>query len=229
MNEFHIPAVSYKPEAAPVTPYQRAADVWDQRIGDARTQAKNWRLAALLTIAYATIATAGLVFQSTKSSVIPYVVRVNGDGLIQAIGPARQTDYRPGRPEIQYFLEQFVGNVRSLPLDPVLAKQHWLSAYDYLRKGAANTLNEIANREQPFSRLGKETVAVRVKSAIPLTRDSWQVRWEETDFSKEGTSTGARGMTGVFYLEITPPKDERTLRVNPLGLYIRSFSWSRDL
>ena len=28
----------------PVTPYQRAAQVWDDRIGSARVQAKNWRL-----------------------------------------------------------------------------------------------------------------------------------------------------------------------------------------
>jgi type IV secretory pathway TrbF-like protein len=29
-----------------VTPYQKAAQVWDERIGSARVQAKNWRLIA---------------------------------------------------------------------------------------------------------------------------------------------------------------------------------------
>ena len=33
----------------PVTPYQRAAQAWDDRIGSARVQAANWRLAALPT------------------------------------------------------------------------------------------------------------------------------------------------------------------------------------
>ena len=31
----------------PVTPYQKAAQVWDQRIGTARAQAHSWRLFAL--------------------------------------------------------------------------------------------------------------------------------------------------------------------------------------
>lgn len=229
MNEFNTPALSYKPESAPVTPYQRAADEWDRRIGTARVQAENWRYAALSALALAMLLTGGLVSQSVKSTVTPYVVQVNGDGVVQAVGPARQTNFRPGKPVIEYFIVQFITKVRSLPLDPVVAKNQWLSAYDFLRKSAANTLNEIAVREQPFSKIGQETVSVRVKSVVTLSKDSVQVRWEESSFSKEGVSTGVKGMTGIFNIEITPPTDERKLRANPLGLFIRQFSWSRDV
>ena len=229
MNELNTPAVSYKPGEAPVTPYQKAANEWDERIGNARVQAKNWRLAALAALALAAVLAGGLVFQSAKSTVVPYVVQVNGDGVVQAVGPARQTNFRPGKPVIEYFIVQFITKVRSIPLDPVVAKNQWLSAYDFLRKNAANTLNEIAVREQPFSKIGQETVAVRIKSVMALSRDSVQVRWEETSFSKEGVSTGVKGMTGIFNIEITPPADERKLRANPLGLFIRQFSWSRDV
>jgi type IV secretion system protein TrbF len=229
MNEFNVPAISFKPGEAPVTPYQRAAAEWDSRIGQARVQAKNWRLAALAALALAATLAGGLVFQSAKSTVTPYVVQVNGDGVVQAVGPARQSNFRPGKPVIEYFIVQFITKVRSIPLDQVVAKNQWLSAYDFLRKGAANTLNEIAVREQPFAKIGQETVAVRVKSVVSLSRDSVQVRWEETSFSKEGVSTGVKGMTGIFNIEIAPPTDERKLRANPLGLFIRQFSWSRDV
>ena len=30
----------------PVTPYQKAAQIWDQRMGDALSHARNWRLVA---------------------------------------------------------------------------------------------------------------------------------------------------------------------------------------
>jgi len=229
MKEFQAQTANYKPAQAPVTPYQRAAEEWDDRIGNARVQARNWRLAALSTTALAAILAGGLVFQSAKSTVTPYVVQVNSDGIVQAIAPARQINYRPGKPVIEHFLIQFITNVRSLPLDPVVAKNQWLTAYDYLRKGAANTLNEIANREQPFAKIGQETVAVHVKSVVPLSKDTYQIRWEETDFSKEGVSTGTKGMTGIFNIELVPPTDERKLRVNPLGLFIKQFSWSRDV
>ena len=35
----------------PVTPYQKAAQAWDERIGSARVQAKNWRLMAFGSLA----------------------------------------------------------------------------------------------------------------------------------------------------------------------------------
>ena len=229
MHELKAPTETYKPGEAPVTAYQKAAEEWDRRIGTARVQAKNWRLAALSAMALAAILAGGLIFQSAKSTVVPYVVQVNSDGIVQAAGPARQVNYRPGKPVIEHFLVQFVTNVRSLPLDQVVAKNQWLSAYEYLRKSAANTLNEIAVREQPFSRIGQETVAVRIKSVVSLSRDSYQVRWEETSFSKEGVSTGVRGMTGIFYIEVVPPTDEKKLRANPLGLFIKQFSWTRDI
>ena len=43
MNIFKRPAVHYGKTPEPETPYQKAAQVWDERIGSARVQAKNWR------------------------------------------------------------------------------------------------------------------------------------------------------------------------------------------
>ncbi len=43
---FKRPQVRYADTPQPATPYQAAAQVWDERIGSARVQAKNWRLMA---------------------------------------------------------------------------------------------------------------------------------------------------------------------------------------
>ena len=43
---FKRPSVRYGRTPEPETPYQKAAQVWDERIGSARVQAKNWRLMA---------------------------------------------------------------------------------------------------------------------------------------------------------------------------------------
>ena len=76
----------------PVTPYQRAAQAWDDRIGSARVQAANWRLAALGSLALAFVladgqykpADAQIAFhlaefvKNTRSiSIDPIVVRQN--------------------------------------------------------------------------------------------------------------------------------------------------------
>ncbi len=228
-NELNDPPTTYRPGSAPVTPYQLAAQEWDMRIGSARRQAENWRIIALSLCALSLLLAGGLIYQSAKATVSPYVVRVNNDGEAQAIAPAGRANYQPGTREIQYFLSQFVTWVRSVPLDPVVAKNQWLSAYNFLRPRSAVALNAIDQREQPLAKVGVETVTVRIKSVVQLSSKTYQIRWEETTISREGVPTETRGMTGIFTTEITPPTDEKKLRDNPLGLYIEQFSWSRDV
>lgn len=148
---------------------------------------------------------------------------------MEAVGPANRTNYQPDRKVIEYFLSQFIHQVRTIPTDAVLARNQWLTAYAFLRQGAANTLNEIAQKEQPLQRVGQEAVSVQVRNVVPMSQDSFQLRWEETTYNKEGVTMETRNMTGVFTVEIAHPTDEARLKVNPLGLYIRQFSWSRDV
>ena len=48
---FKRPATHYGKSPQPETPYQRAAQVWDDRIGSARVQARNWRFMAFGSLA----------------------------------------------------------------------------------------------------------------------------------------------------------------------------------
>ena len=82
----------------PETPYQRAGQVWDERIGSARVQARSWRLLAFGSLALATGLSGAVVWQSTQSRVVPYVVEVDRLGEPRAISPA-EADFRPTDPE----------------------------------------------------------------------------------------------------------------------------------
>lgn len=50
---FKRPIQGYGKTPEPVTPYEKAAQLWDERIGSSRVQARNWRFMALgcLTLA----------------------------------------------------------------------------------------------------------------------------------------------------------------------------------
>ncbi|WP_338053101.1 VirB8/TrbF family protein [Pseudomonas nabeulensis] len=56
---FKRPQVRYGDTPQPATPYQSAAQVWDERIGSARVQAKNWRLMAFGCLVLALLMAAG--------------------------------------------------------------------------------------------------------------------------------------------------------------------------
>ena len=94
MNVFRIPSVRYGATPEPETPYQRAAQAWDERIGSARVQAKNWRLMAFGCLSLALLMAGGLVWRSAQSIVTPYVIEVDQAGQVRAVGEAA-TPYQP--------------------------------------------------------------------------------------------------------------------------------------
>lgn len=229
VKELNQPTQSYKPEDEPVNPYLKAKEEWDNRIGSARVQAMNWRLCALSAIFLCIILASGLIYQSSKSTVTPYVVQVNSEGMSEAIGPAKQTNYIPQEKEIKYFLSQVVQKARTIPLDPVIAKQNWVSVYAFLLPSAAVKMNEIIKRDNPMAKVGEETVQVGINVIVRMSENTYQVRWNEDVFSKEGATKESYKMTGLFTINITTPKSEKMLLVNPLGMYIKDFSWSKEL
>ena len=125
----------------PETPWQRAGQVWDERIGSARVQARNWRLMALGGLGLSAALSGGLLWQSMQSRVVPYVVEVDALGEARAVAPA-EAEYRPTDPQIAWHLGRFVTNVRSISLDPVLMRQNWLSAYDFVTERGSRVLGE---------------------------------------------------------------------------------------
>ena len=74
---FRRPSVRYGRTPEPETPYQKAAQVWDERIGSARVQAKNWRLMAFGSLILSAGLAVSLVWQSTRGTVTPWVVQVD--------------------------------------------------------------------------------------------------------------------------------------------------------
>src|SRR3546814_1827407 len=91
----------------------------------------------------------GLLWQLGRSTVTPYVVEVDRLGEVRAVGPALEA-YRPTDAQIVHELERFIRNVRALPLDPVVLRDHWLEAYDFASTKASLDAPERAlNRLSP--------------------------------------------------------------------------------
>jgi type IV secretion system protein VirB5 len=211
----------------PETPYQRAGQLWDERIGSARVQARNWRLMAFGGLLLSTGLSGGLVWQSLQSRVVPYVVEVDSLGEARAVTPAAQV-YRPTDPQIAWHLGHFISNIRSISLDPVLMRQSWLSAYDFATERGAIFLGEYARAADPFGAVGTKSVSVQVTSVVRASDTSFQVKWAESVYER-GSLAGTSRWTAILTVKIEPPKSADTLRKNPLGLYVDAIDWSREL
>ena len=224
---FKRSSTSYGPSPFPEAPYQKAGQIWDERIGSARVQAKNWRLMALGCLGLAFATSGALIWRSLQSTVTPYVVEVDETGAARAVAPATER-YTPSDAQIAHHLANFISHVRGLSIDPVVVRENWLRAYEFTTDRGAAALNDYARANDPFTKVGRVAVAVEVSSVIRASNDSFRVAWTERHYENGQLSTTER-WTAILTIVIQTPRNSERLRANPLGIYVNAISWSREM
>tara|TARA_R110000772_G_scaffold69345_3_gene153246 strand:+ start:377 stop:1075 length:699 start_codon:yes stop_codon:yes gene_type:complete len=209
------------------TPYHKAAQAWDDRIGSARTQARNWRLMAFGCLTLVGALSAALIWQSVQSRITPYVVEVDKLGEVRTVGPA-SAPYQPSDAQIAYHMGEFIKRVRSVSIDPVVLRDQWETAYDFVTDRAAQILNEYARENDPFKDVGRRSVAVEITSVVRASGDSFQVKWIERHYMNSAFQRLERH-TAILTVVFQQPATAAALEKNPLGLYVHGLNWSRDL
>lgn len=161
-----------------------------------------------------------------------YTVRVdNATGAIDAAQELKAVPYKPQQKEIQYFLGQFVRNIRTIPLDPIVYKSNWKISQSFLTNEAATKLQELTSKDKQIEKLGRSTVQVTIKSiqVQPGTQNTYQVRWQEEEFSIGGAPSGKKtNYVALFSVRVIPPTKEEELTINPLGLKISDLTFAKE-
>lgn len=227
MNLFKRPSTHYGKTPEPETPYQKAAQAWDERIGSARVQARNWRLMAFGCLFLSAGFASAMVWQSARGTVVPWVVQVDDLGQAQAVAPAN-ADYPPTDPQIAFHLGRFIEEVRSIPADAIIVRQNWLRAYEFTTDRGAAALNDYARSNDPFTKVGRQQVAIDVSSVIRASPDSFRVAWTERHY-ENGQLSATERWTAILTIVIQTPRTAERLRANPLGIYVNAISWSREM
>ncbi len=227
MSIFKRPSTHYGKSPEPETPYQRAAQIWDDRIGSARVQARNWRLMAFGSLTLSAGLSAVLVWQTASGSIVPWGVQVDHLGQAQAVAPAT-ADYQPSDPQIAFYLARFIEQVRSIPADPIIVRQNWLRAYDFTTQAGALALGDYARANDPFAKVGKTQVAIDVSSVIRASPSSFRVAWVQRTY-QDGALAATERWTAILTIAVQAPRDPEKLRANPLGIYINAINWSKEL
>lgn len=213
--------------SAPVaTPYQRAGQVWDDRMGLSLAHARNWRRIAFANLALAGFLGAGWWVQADRAVVKPFVVEVSDWGETQRI-TAVGGRYEPTEAQVGHALAGWIRDVRSKSIDPIVIRQNWLRAYDLLGPRAASFLNAWAQARDPFAEVGREAVNVEVLNVVRRTGRTYDLQWRETRFVN-GQQAGSERWRALITTGRQEPRTEAELMKNPLGLKIEDISWTPD-
>jgi type IV secretion system protein VirB5 len=222
---FRAPAKSFAPAGAD-TPYQRARQEWDARMGSAVLSARAWRTTAFAALALAGALALALTCVALQKRSFVHVVEVSPEGQVLSVRAADGA-WSPSEAQIAYHLGRFVRLTRSLPTDGVVLRENWLEAYRFLTPQAAAQLTEIARTDDPFLSLGRVGRTVHIRSVIARSDRAWEVSWVERAANASGASD-PQVYTGVFTVTTRRPRNADDIANNPLGLLISDFSWSRE-
>jgi len=218
------------PDTKLYNPYLAARRDWDERYGNLITRAKNWRLMALVSGVVALAAVIGMAVLATRSRIIPFVVAIDSLGRPVATGVAEQASSADDRLKRATVLS-WVEDLRTVTTDGIAQRRSIDRVYAHIANGsqAQPFVTEFYRNDPPQKRAQTETTSVDVKSVLPTSDRTVEVEWIETTRDLYGTVKTEERWKGSFTIAVSPPSDERLVRVNPLGVYVTNASWTRVL
>ena len=217
-------------------PYLAARRTWNDHTRGVVASRQMWQIFGILALMVSLGGIGGMIHIGSQSKFVPYVIEV--DKLGQPLAVARADKATKADPRIvRAAIAEFISDVRTVTPDTALQRKSVFDVYAMLASNdpATQKMNEWLNGSEdasPFKRAQTEMVSVEVGTVLPQTPETWQVDWVETTRDRQGVVKGIpahmRALVTVYSVEPKPSTSEEQLHRNPLGIYVRNFSWSRQ-
>ena len=217
-------------------PYLAARRSWNDHVGAVMTSRQTWQVMGILCLMIALASVGGIIHIGSQSKFIPYIIEVDKLGQALAVSPA-QLIATPDQRVVHSAVASFINDARIVTPDIALQRKAVFRVYSMLSANdpataKANQWFNGTEESSPFTRATKETVGIEIHSVIPQTPDTWQVDWIEIVNDRQGIVQGEpsrmRALVTVYTIPSTPQTTEEQVRMNPLGIYVRDFSWSKQ-
>jgi type IV secretory pathway TrbF-like protein len=223
-----------KPKSEDNNPYLTARRTWNEHVGSVVSSRQTWQVVGILSLLIALAGVGGIIHIGSQSKFIPYIIEVDKHGQTIAVGPTTAGSTADPR-VIHASVADFITNARMVTPDVALQRKAVFRVYAMLSPNdpATQKMNEWLNgtpESSPFKRAVKEMVSTEIRSVLPQSPDTWQVEWVETIRDRQGVLKGQpvnmRALVNVYIATPTSQTTDEQLRNNPLGIYVRDYSWS---
>lgn len=169
------------------------------------------------------------IYQTNKTIMVPFAFVKDAAGKVETLGVVRE--YKPNTDEIKFFIEQFVDDIRCIPKDEVITGRNWARASAMMSTATRNKLNETFKKENVRVRqrdLG-ETAQIQLISNVQESDNSFQLRWTEEVFLRDGNLKERYNMVGKFTIKTHAVRTEELGRKNPLGIVFEYVAIEREI
>lgn len=234
MNPLDLFRSNRKDEAAlDANPFLNAKRNLNEYNGAIINSRQLWQAVALICLMIALGAMGGVIHFASQSSYIPYVVEV--DKLGQAVA-VKRADRAANIDErvVQATLAAFINDIRMVSFDRRAQNDAIWRAYAMLQSSdpATTKITEYMSNPAtgPAKRAEEVSVGIEIQSVLRQTEETWEISWIERVWNRQGVREGQYRMRGILTVYIVPPTSttsEEEIRKNPLGIFVRDFTWSR--
>jgi len=216
-------------------PYLAARRTWNDHIMSLVSQRQAWQLVGLMAMLIALAAVGGLIHTAQQSKFIPYVIEVDKLGRTVAAGQL-QSSTKVDHRVVNAALADWIGCARLVTPDIRLQEKCIYRVYSMLSGNdpAKAKMDDFMKSPEhnPMARAANEIVNIEITTIIPQTPETWQVEWIETTRERQGGAMQSapvawRALITTYVADTTTATTDEQLRLNPLGIFIRDYSWSR--
>lgn len=199
---------------------------WNDRYMNMTKAIKNWQIACASIAVLALIQMFIIGKIATESKIKPYVVETH-QGVPYAIHAVANLSSKD-QLLINYAVNQFVINAKTIIADTTAEKVLLDKLYAYSAGNTLNFLQDFYAKHNPFTLANDYTVSVNIINSLPISKNTWQVIWEETKrHASNGNVAGTSRWIGQFTYEFGDINTKH-INDNPFGIYITAVVWSQS-
>jgi Type IV secretory pathway, TrbF components len=215
-------------------PWNSVKRQFDDREAHYKSVIRGLMIIAFIGLSLGIMGLGGVFYYSNQSIYIPYIIQVDKLGNAASVGIPERASYVDDR-IVKAYLSQFIADVRLVTPDAALQRLAIFRVYGLLNDAdpATGKVTEYLNKdpkETPFARAQRETVHAEILTILPQTESTYEVDWIETRHARNGLELDRYKMRAIVSFYLVPPgqgQTEESLKLNPVSLYIRDFSWTR--
>ncbi len=214
-------------------PYLNARRTLNEHNGAIINSRQMWQATALLALLIAIGAVGGIIHIGSQSRFVPYVVEVDQLGQSNAV---RRADRAAAMDErvVRASIAAFVRDMRMVSFDRNVQNDAVWRVFALLQSSDPATMKITDYMKDPVTNPSKRaethSVGVEILSVLQQTTETWEVNWTEKVWDRQGIRVEEYRMRGLITVYAVPPTTattEEELRRNPLGIFVRDFTWSR--
>jgi type IV secretion system protein VirB5 len=212
-------------------PYLNARRSWNSYVDSIKAVRNIWMVVGMASLMIALCAVGGISYIGSQSKYIPYVIQVDKFGDTISMGPLARTNNADPR-VIRASLSEFIRDLRMVTPDGNLQKKAVFKVYSMVnnKDPAYHQVEQIYSdsKKNPFKRAADELVTVSITSILEQTDNTWNVDWEETTMTRDGTPISKKMWRATVTIYIASQGDDVELEQlinNPMGVFVHNFSW----